>query len=291
MSLYPYKVFLEIVDQGSFVKASEKLNLTPSAVSHSLKSLEDEFGFRLFRRNKTGAILTDEGNRILPYARTLVAAEKNLIQEVELIQDLRIGTVTIGMFSSVASNWFIKILQSFKQKNPSINVVFFQGDYSDIIEWLETGKVDLAFTSDELARGMNFTPLYRDPLICVASGDFVPENGKTVTAADFASNTLIINKECEEYDAKRYLEDNGIRPDAYYETIMHPTLFSMVEEGMGVCIIPELVAAESPGGIRKYPIEGDPYRTIGLSYSESDAISPLSLLITEEIKNFLENPR
>ena len=289
MSLYSYRVFLEVVDSGSFVKAAEKLNLSPSAVSHAVKALETEFGFSLFIRNRSGATVTSGGQRVLPYIRSLVKIQENIEQEVNIINHYDVGAVRIGLFSSVASNWFIKILHGFRQKNPGVDVIFQQGDYADIMSWLRSGEVDMAFTTDELAKDTNFTPLKADPLICVTSGDYIPENGVTVTPADLRKNTIIINKECEQYDARSFLKDNNIHPDAYYETVTHQTLFAMVREGMGICIIPELVASGAPQGVKKYPIEGDPSRVIGLTYADPEAISPAAKLLTEEIKAFV-NP-
>ena len=289
MSLYSYKVFLEVADSGSFVRASEKLNLSPSAVSHAVKALENEFGFSLFNRNRAGAVLTGSGQRVIPYVRSLIKLQNNLEQEVNIINHFDVGAVRIAMFSSVASNWFIRILHDFKEKNPGIDVIFQQGDYADILRWLENGDVDMAFTTDELAKDHNFTPLKKDPLICVTAGDYVPLNFMSVTPEDLRNNHLIINKECEEYDAKDFLEKNKLHPSAYYETVTHQTLFAMVREGMGICLIPELVANAAPQGVRKYPIAGNPSRMIGLTYSDPAAISPAAKLLTEEIKNYTEN--
>jgi DNA-binding transcriptional LysR family regulator len=111
----------------------------------------------------------------------------------------------------------------------------------------------------------------------------------SVTPEDLRNNHLIINKECEEYDAKDFLEKNKLHPSAYYETVTHQTLFAMVREGMGICLIPELVANAAPQGVRKYPIAGNPSRMIGLTYSDPSAISPAAKLLTEEIKNYTEN--
>ena len=288
MSLYSYRVFLEVVDCGSFIKASENLNLSPSAVSHAVKKLEDEFGFSLFSRNRSGAAITPNGQRVLPYIRDIVKIQNNLGQEVNIINNYDVGTVTIGLFSSVASNWFIKILHEFKQKNPGIDVIFQQGDYSDILSWLKLGSVNMAFTTDELAKDTNFLPLKADPLICVTSDDFLPHNGIEITPDDLKNNPLIINRECEQYDARLYLKENGIHPDAYYETVTHQTLFAMVREGMGICLIPELVASDLPQGIKKYPIKTRPVRVIGITYSDPDTISPAAKLLTEEIRAYVK---
>ena len=288
MSLYSYKVFLEVVDSGSFVKASEKLNLSPSAVSHAVKSLENDFGFSLFIRNRSGASITASGERVLPYIRSLIKLQNNIEQEVNIINNYDVGAVRIGLFSSVASNWFIRILHDFKENNPGIDVIFQQGDYSDIMDWLKSGSIDMAFTTDELAKDTNFMPLRSDRLICVTSGSFVPLNFMTITPDDLRNNTLIINKECEEYDARKFLQANDLHPDAYYETVTHQTLFAMVREGMGICLIPELVASAAPDGVKKYPIQGNPSRMIGITYSDPETVSPAAKLLTEAIIGFIQ---
>ena len=287
MSLYSYKVFLEVVDSGSFVKASEKLNLSPSAVSHAVKSLENDFGFSLFNRNRSGATITSSGQRVLPYIRNLIKLQNNIEQEVNIINNYDVGAVRIGLFSSVASNWFIKILHNFKEKNPGVDVIFQQGDYADIVSWLKEGSVEMAFTTDALAKDTNFLPLRSDSLICVTSDNYVPLNYMSITPEDLKCNHLMINKECEEYDAKAFLEKNDLRPDAYYETVTHQTLFAMVREGMGICLIPELVASDAPDGVRKYPIKGNPSRVIGITYADPETISPAARLLTEEIKAYV----
>ena len=288
MSLYSYKVFLEVVDSGSFVKASEKLNLSPSAVSHAVKSLEKEFGFSLLSRNRAGASVTSSGERVLPYIMSLIKIQNNLEQEVNIINNYDVGAVRIGLFSSVASNWFIKILHDFKENNPGVDVIFQQGDYADIMTWLKNGDVDMAFTTDELAKDTNFLPLREDPLICVTSEEYVPSDGKQMAPSDLKGSSLIINKECEQYDARSYLKENGIHADAYYETVTHQTLFAMVREGMGICLIPELVANVAREGVRKYPIKGRPSRIIGLTYSDPETISPAAKLLTEAIKKYVD---
>ena len=253
-----------------------------------MKSLENEFGFSLLNRNRAGATLTSSGERILPYIRSIVRIQENIQQEVNIINNYDVGAVRIGMFSSVASNWFIKILHEFKENNPGVDVIFQQGDYSDIMNWLRDGEIDMAFTTDELAKDTNFLPLKADPLICVTSEGFIPGNGRSITSADLKNNPLIINKECEQYDARRYLKENSIHADAYYETVTHQTLFAMVREGMGICLIPELVAAVVHEGVRKYPIEGKPSRMIGLTYSDPETVSPAAKLLTEAIRSYVD---
>lgn len=287
MSLYSYKIFCEVSGSGSFVKTAEKMNLSPSAISHMIKGLEKEFGFSLFIRNRSGAVLTENGKRLLPYISSLVTAEENIRQEVNRINDRDSGTVRIGLFGSVASNWFVKILKSFSKKHPDVDVVIYQGSYKEVIKWLEQKTVDIAFTTDRLTENMNFMPLREDPLICIAPPDYVPKNRFIVTLDDLRNNDIIINRECHAYDAKGFLSGHGVQVSTFYDKIEHPTLFAMVKEGMGLCIVPELVGLSAPPSLKKYCIEGDPKRIIGLSFSDSKMISPLAQLLRDEIVAYL----
>ena len=72
MTLLSYQVFKAVVEQESFQKAAEVLNLTPSAVSHAVSSMEKELGFSLFTRNKAGVSLTNYGERLLPYINAVL---------------------------------------------------------------------------------------------------------------------------------------------------------------------------------------------------------------------------
>ncbi len=292
MSLYAYRILEEVAERGSFVKTAEALSLTPSAVSHAIAKLEEEFGFHVFKRSRGGTSLTENGERILPYIRAISHSNENLNQEINRIKNHDVGVVRIGLFASVASNWFISIFKDFKEKYPGIEVVMNQGGYEDIRTWLREKKVDLAFTTDRVAAGFDFVPLIKDNLICLAPASFVPKNEAFVTPEDFAHNNLIIHPECEAFDAKDFIEENGIHVGTYYDVIEHQTLFAMVGAGLGICIAPSMVAGEVPQDVKKLPILGSnwlsPYRTIGITLSEPQVVSPATELLKAEILEFLK---
>jgi len=289
MSIYSYRIFDEIVKTGSFVKASENMNLSASAVSHMIKNLEDEFGFPLFLRNRKGAVLTDDGKKLVPYINTLLNTEDSIRQVVNMINSHEVGTVRIGLFSSVASNWFVKILSNFKERYPEVDVVLYQGSYSDILKWIDEKVIDIAFTTDKMASDLNFIPLRTDSLICVTPEEYVPRNKFSISIEDLRNEDVIINSECEAYDARDFLKANKIAVKTHYDVMEHQTLFAMVKEGMGICIVPELVASNTPQNVKKYPIIGNPSRTIGLTITNPNFISPVSELMKNEIIEFTKN--
>lgn len=105
MSITKYQVFLSTVELGSLTKTAEALNLTQSGVSHAIASLEEEFGFLLLIRDRAGIRLTSNGERLLRYVRDILQANERLKQEVAAINGLETGTVRIGSFVSVSTQW------------------------------------------------------------------------------------------------------------------------------------------------------------------------------------------
>lgn len=128
MTLLSYQVFQTVVGQGSFQKAAEILNLTPSAVSHAIASMEQELGFSLFTRNKAGVALTNYGEHLLPYVNAVLNSDESLQQAIAGLNGLKMGNVKVGCFSSVCTNWMTDIIHSFHQRYPDINIELYQGN-------------------------------------------------------------------------------------------------------------------------------------------------------------------
>jgi len=122
MSLYAYKIFDAVVKHQSFVRAAESISLTPSAVSRSIASLESNLGFLLFIRSRKGVKLTSEGETLIVYVRSILNGEEQLQQVAAQINGLEKGTVVLGTFSSVCSNWIPNIVKLFRIVFPNIQI-------------------------------------------------------------------------------------------------------------------------------------------------------------------------
>lgn len=101
MDTFSYRVFLTIVQYGSFQKAAELHDVTPPAISHIVKHLEQELGFSLFVRNRRGVTLTTSGESVLPVVSDIVKKEDALYQLVSELNGLERGQVRLGIFNSM----------------------------------------------------------------------------------------------------------------------------------------------------------------------------------------------
>ena len=96
MELWQLRTFAEIAETLNFTKASEKLFLTQSAVSHQMKSLEEEFGVPLFIRAKSGVVLTDAGKIALRYARRILDEAEEMREKVTGREKALAGRVRVA---------------------------------------------------------------------------------------------------------------------------------------------------------------------------------------------------
>ena len=113
MTLLTYQIFKTVSEAGSFHKAADLLGLTPSAISHAVSGMEKELGFSVFTRGKSGVNLTSSGSRLLPYINAVLNSDESLQQAVSEMNGLKQGTVKVGAFSSVCTNWIPDIITSF----------------------------------------------------------------------------------------------------------------------------------------------------------------------------------
>ena len=159
MTLLAYQVFLAVVEQESFQKAAQVLNLTPSAISHAVASMETELGSALFIRSKQGVYLTNYGKELFPYIKNVQNSEEYLQQAVAQIGGMEKGVVRIGTFNSACVEWMPSLLRGFEKDYPNIRIDIYQGSYDDVYQWLKDGIVDLGFLSSTSAGDLSCTPI------------------------------------------------------------------------------------------------------------------------------------
>ncbi|MDD2217390.1 MAG: LysR family transcriptional regulator [Eubacteriales bacterium] len=289
MSLNAYRIFCTVAVEKSFFRAAEMLYLTPSAVSHSISTLEDKFGFSLFFRNRTGARLTSDGERLLPFIRNVLESDERLIQESDRVQGFMSGTVHLGAISSVCNNWIVDILGSFHNKFPQIEVHLTQSGYDNILLEAKAGSIDLSFTSTYTNESLMTIPLSQDPLICVTPVDYEPLNGEFITRGDIMRNNLILQRESSDYDTIALLRQKNIPLQSKHRIEEDSTILHMVSSGYGIAIVPSLVYKGIPCNVNAYPIEGDPYRTLGLVFQEKKLLTPAISQMYEHIISFVKD--
>lgn len=274
MSLDAYAIFAAVVEEKSFFRASERLNLSPSAISHCISNLEDRFHLKLFNRAKTGASLTGVGEELYPHILHVLQMENILQHQVNLILGKEIGTIRIGLFNSVCISWLPEIIRTFRKQHSQIEVVVMEGSYKDILGWISTKAVDIAFVSTTIFDAKKVTPLHKDRLICIAPKDFVPIHGTYVTAEDISKHHIIFQADRNNAEVERFFLRHNLRPRSRFRINSDQSFISLVECGFGLCVLQELNMHNSTADVNIFPIEPPMYREIGLTLSDPEYASP-----------------
>lgn len=168
MNLPALRTFLAIVETGSLVRASARLNVTQSTVTARLKSLEAELGQSLINRQKSGASLTAAGVRLLRYAETIS----------DLWQQARQETALPGAFDAVCNMachpdlWpglGARLFDAIRQGQPTVALSLWHGGAHEMTGWLTSGLADLALTYTPVANSAQTVRRLQNDVICLVS--------------------------------------------------------------------------------------------------------------------------
>ena len=161
------RIFLYVVDSGSLTKAAAAFGYTTSGISHMMAALEEEVGFPLLVRSKSGVIPTDNASRLIPIMRSQVSWDEQLQQEVAEISGLNKGTLTIASYYSIASQWLPTIITRFHRDYPNIEINVIEGVWQEVSSNLTEHRADMGFYSYMPTIKYHWIPLKNVPLVVV----------------------------------------------------------------------------------------------------------------------------
>lgn len=273
MSIKQYEVFVKTAELGSLTRAAEALDSTQSRVSHVLSAMEEEYGFCLMRRSRSGVTLTEAGAMLLPQMEAIVRQNRELESLIADIRNADAGTVRLGAFTSVAVHWLPGMIQAFQSVHPQVELKMFNGDYFDVEQWLRDGTVDVAFVSLPAPENTKAIPLVEDELLAILPKGHPLAAQPRIDAAKLGREPFITLPKSSDHDIHRALDKAGITPNIRFTTKDDYAVIAMVEQGLGVSIVPELLVRGRGQNVELRPLEPRATRTIALALPQGN-ISP-----------------
>lgn len=281
MDTKKYEVFAKTVELSSLTAAAQALGLTQSAVSHIIAAIEEELQLTLLKRSRTGARLTPEGERLLPYIKEILRQEEQLRRAAEGLRGLTAGVVRIGTFTSVATHWLPGMMKEFQQLHPQVEFRLFNGDYHDVNQWLHQGSVDLAFTALPMEQDCECIVLGEDRLMAVLPEGHPLARQDCCAVAAVAREPFISLLETSDHDARRALDKAGLRPNVKFSTKDDYAILAMVRQGLGVSIMPELLLRGQSSGIAVRPLDPPSSRMLALALPAGERTGPAARRFAE----------
>ena len=282
-----YGIFCKVIECGSFTKVAEEISYSQSAISQSVKSLEQELGTTLVTREKGGIRLTRDGQGYFPYLQEIYNAEQSLERKYSEMQGLENSLIRIGTYTSISRYYLPLVMKAFKEKYPTVKFELHQGDYQDIIQQVKNRQVDFGFTTPSAASGLPIKTFYKQELVAILPADHPLADKKTVTLADLAAEPFIIDDEGKFSLPLHFFSEAGLTPNIEFHLYDNNSIIIMVEQGLGVSIIDRVFLANTSANIVIREIEEKPTRLLSACWHNWDT---MPIAARKFLKFFLSQP-
>ena len=288
MNLAKYEALAATVEQGSLTLAARTLGCTQSAISHSIDGLEKELGFAILKRGRAGVSLTAEGERLMPAVRTMLNSAEQLEQTAAAIRGLDTGMVRIGAFTSVAVHWLPGVLKEFQTDYPKVDFRLMNGDYHDVEQWLSDGSIDIGFVSVPCALDCECIPLMEDRLLAILPPDSRFASYPKFPLVECETEPFISLLKSSDHDARRALEAAGVEPNVRFYTKDDYAIIAMVEQGLGMSIMPELLLKGRHDQLLTLPLIPEAKRTIGIAIAAGSRAGPATRHFADYVVRYVK---
>lgn len=265
MNIQKYQAFVKTAECGSFTKAAQVLNYSQSGISRMIADLEREWQIVLLERGKAGVKLTSDGMKLLPRAKSICAEYEKLQTEVDELNGLQSGLIRIGTFSSVATHWLPNMIREFQKAYPNIDYELLLGDYEEIEEWIINGRVDCGFLRLPTHTDLETIFLEEDRLLAVLPEDHELAGLEKIPITALCDEPFMLLEKDEKTEISWIFERSGLTPDVHFKTWDDYAIMSMVESGLGISILPELILRRVPYRIVAKELDVPAFRRIGVA--------------------------
>ncbi len=225
---------------GSFTETAKQLFLTQSAVSHSMKSLEEELGCKLFRRQGKKFSITEAGDRLLRFARPYLGEMQVLRQELNGFEKFGSGRLRLGASEQACRFLLPPILAKFKEAHPKCRFEVKAEDTPQCLEMLNLGEIDLAITLEPVKSSeIDFVPCFSDELRLVVLPDHRWSlTGKIDWNQAVAENFILYNRSSYTFRALNdYLNEKGVKLNSFMEMSSPEATKELIKVGMGISVM------------------------------------------------------
>lgn len=247
------KAFRAVAKHGGLVGAARELHLTRSALSHSLRALEDEVGCRLFEREGNRLVLNQAGEHLLAGVEEPLRTIERAAAAVKDLGRWGHGRLRIGSAPVAAQHLLPPVLGRLRRENPNLHLRVETGDMPSLVGRLHDRSIDLALgVAPEETAGLEIQPVFGDELLLVFAANHPWADGRALSAAELSRETFIV---CGRSNPtarliETHLRKLGCEPRATLEVSSLAVIKELVRLGLGVTVLaPWTIDAELVRGV------------------------------------------
>lgn len=233
----------------SFSKAAEDLNVTQSAISQSIKNLENKIEVKLFKRSGKKVVLTPEGEKLFSLAAAFLTNLDDTLEEIQHDKDEMSGKVRIGTLIGVGKSWLAPEFLELSKNNPDLTVSVHMGFQEDLVREFENYRLDFLILPEDALPSVGEKIFLSEEKISLV---FPKDNNfniyKEMTIEELSELPTILFQEEDHLFLKWCRDHFGKTPKktiARFIVNSHGNMLQAVEKGLGVAVVPNHVLKRS----------------------------------------------
>ena len=241
------KTLTALREHGSLVAAAGDLCLTPSAISHQLKELDQWFGVEIVNRRNRPVSFSNVGLRLLKLADDILPQVQIAQSDISRIVHGQTGRIIFSSECHSCFDWLMPLLNQYRMQYPDVDLAFASGFEANPHELLQNSEFDLLITADPIAlKGVEYFPIFEYESRLVLSNTHPLVRSEQITVQELAEETLItypVDKHRLDIMSKLFISAN-ILPKQIRTTDLTQMLIQLVASGRGIGALPDWVVNE-----------------------------------------------
>lgn len=242
-SLRQLRAFVAVATSGSFSRAADTLALTQPAVSRNVTELEQALGLQLLHRTTREVELTEAGRLLLGNVTRVLEDLDACLLEVQGLATQRKGRVKVASSPTLSAHLLPQCIARGRQLSPDVNIQLLDRIQSDVLLSVRSGEVDFGVVIDPSEKqDLHAQAILSEPfcLVCLSSDRLARK--KEVHWAELAGQPLVL---LDHASGSRRLIDAALQSHGAAAPVVQDvghttTIYSMVEQGLGLSVVPQL---------------------------------------------------
>ncbi len=276
------RIFYHAAKKLNFTAAANELFITQPAVTFQVKTFEEYCNLKLFKKRGRKIYLTDEGKALYEYAEKIFRYEKEIINVIDDMRELKRGVLSLGTTKAYARYFMPLMISTFHENFPNIKIQLNEGSSLDMIYSLLDLKIEVAVIAKPVDHPeVRFIPFSKEEMAIITSADHPFAKKKAISIKQLAEEPFIMR---ENGSGTRKLVENlfdeeHCSPNVLMETSNTEFIKELVIRGEGVSfLVKEAVNAEiQEGKLTTVPLKGRKvYLDVSIAYLKNQILSPSS---------------
>ncbi len=275
------------LEEGTLARAADRLGYTPSGISRMIAALEEDMGFPLLYRGRSGVSATGECEALLPALRQMVYQAESCRQTAASLRGLEQGSITVGANYRFYARQLAQLMARFREKHPGIAFQTIEGTSTTLVTALQEHRADLCIISRREGPHQ-WLPLRQDQMMVMLSPQH-PLAADAVPIRRLETESYIEIYPGRETDNSRILAENGVCPGNRFAGVEDDfSAMAMVEAGLGIALVNALIAGTLNGNVVFRPLDPPQYVEVGIATPPPEIMSPAARRFLNFVRENME---